>query len=124
MPFGIGEHWVKAEGLVAASREIGSKNLGTWRTELVIEVHPTEGGVFRSAIKEPMVEHDDFRFKPVSEGETIGIEYDPKNHNLRWDKSDPRTNILAKTPDAEKARQEQAFNDALAGRTPPPTNRP
>jgi hypothetical protein len=92
MPFGIGEHWVKAEGLVAASREIGSKNLGTWRTEWVIEVHPTEGGVFRSAIKEPMVEHDDFRFKPVS--------------------------------DAEKARLDEAFNDALAGRTPPPTNRP
>ena len=124
MPFGIGEHWIKAEGLVAASREIGSKNLGTWRTEWVIEVHPAEGGVFRSAIKEPMVEHDDFRFKPVSEGETIGIEYDPKNHSLRWDKSDPRTNILAKTPDAEKASQEQAFNDALAGRTPPHTNRP
>ena len=70
-----------------------------------------------------MVEHDDFRFMPVSEGETIGIEFDPKDGKLRWDKSDPRTNILAKTPDAEKARQEQAFNEALAGRTPPPADR-
>jgi len=118
MPFGLGEHWVKAQGLVVACREIGSKGLGTWREEWVVEVHTPEGETFRSPIKWPLVEHDDFSFMPVSVGDTVSIEYDPKNHNLRWDKSDPRTNLLAKTPDAEKVRQNQAFNDALAGRTP------
>jgi hypothetical protein len=118
MPFGLGENWVKAQGLVVASREIGSKGLGTWREEWVVEVHAPDGEVFRSPIKWPMVEHDDFSFIPCSVGDTVGIEYDPKNHNLRWDKSDRRINMLAKTPASEKARRDQGFNDALAGRIP------
>ena len=48
----------------------------------------------------------------------VGIEYDPKNHKIRWDKSERKTNLLAKTPAAEKAKQDRAFNDALAGRIP------
>jgi len=115
MPFGFGEQWIKAEGLVVASREIGSKALGTWREEWVVEVHAQDGQAFRSPIKWPFADRD---FFPVSVGETIKIEYNPKNHDLRWDKSDPRTNMLAKTPDAEKERQDQAFDDALTGRTP------
>jgi hypothetical protein len=118
MPFGLGEHWVKAQGLVVASREIGSKGLGTWREEWVMEVHTPDGQVFRSPIKWPMVEHNDFSFIPVSVGDTVGIEYDPKNHNLRWDKSERKTNLLAKTPASEKAQRDQGFNDALAGRIP------
>jgi len=118
MPFGFGEQWVKAEGLVVASREIGSKVLGTWRKEWVVEVRTPEGEVFRSAIRWPF---SDRGFWPVSDGETIKVEYNPKNHALRWDKSDPNTNIFAKTPDAEKERQDQAFDDALAGRTPAAT---
>ena len=118
MPFGFGEQWIKAQGLVVASRDIGSKALNTWRQEWVVEVHAPDGEVFRSTIKWPF---SDRGFWPVSEGDTIKVEYNPKNHELRWDKSDPNTNMFAKTPDAEKARQEQAFNDALAGRTPAAT---
>ena len=115
MPFGIGEHWIKAQGLVVASHDIGSKTLGTWRQEWVVEVHAQDGQVFRSPLKWPLSDHG---FWPVSVGETVHIEYNPKNQELRWDKSDPATNIFAKTPEAEKARQDQAFQDALAGRTP------
>ena len=117
MPFGWGEHWVKAQGLVVASREIGSKGLGTWREEWVVEVHAQDGEVFRSPIKWPLVEHDDFSFIPCSVGATVRIEYDPKNHNLRWDKSDRARNLLAKTPAQELAQQDDAFKAALAGRT-------
>jgi hypothetical protein len=118
MPFGFGEHWVKAQGVVVASREIGSKVLNTWRKEWVIEVHAPDGEVFRSTIKWPFIDQG---FWPVSEGDTVNIEYDPKNHELRWDKSDPNTNLFARTPADEVARQNQAFNDALAGRTPEPS---
>jgi hypothetical protein len=118
VPFGLGGHWVKAQGLVVASREIGSKSLGTWREEWVVEVRPSDAPPFRSNLKWPW---SDRGFWPVSEGETISIEYELKSHDLRWDKSDPRTNLLAKTPDGERARQDQAFNDALLGRTPAPT---
>jgi len=115
MPFGIGQHWIKAQGVVLASRDIGSKAMNAWRQEWVVEVHSQDGEVFRSTIKWPLMDQG---FWPVSVGETVHIEYDPKSHELRWDKSDPSTNLFAKTPDAEKARQDQAFNDALAGGTP------
>jgi hypothetical protein len=115
MPFGFGDQWIKTQGVVVASRDIGSKALGTWRKEWAVEVHAPDGEVFRSTIKWPF---SDRGFWPVSEGETISIEYNPKNHEVRWDKSDPNTNLFAKTPASEKARQDQAFNDALAGRTP------
>ena len=115
MPFGFGGHWIKAEGVVVASRDTGSKALGTWRQEYVIEVHPQGGEPFRATIKWPLVDQG---FWPPSDGETISIEYDPKSHELHWDRSDPRTNLLAKTPDAVKSRQDQAFAEALRGGSP------
>lgn len=51
MPFRLGEHWVKAEGVVVASRDTGSKALGTWRQEYVVEVHPQGSEPFRATIK-------------------------------------------------------------------------
>lgn len=119
MPFGIGGHWVKGEAVVVASRDIGSKSLGTWRQEYVVEVRPQGGEPFRAEIKWPLVDQG---FWPPSDGETIGIEYDAKSHEVRWDKSDPRTNLLAKTPAAEKARQDQAFAAALGGQSPAPSD--
>jgi hypothetical protein len=120
MPFGLGGNWIKTEGVVVATRDTGSKQFGTWRQEYVVEVHPQGEAPFRAAIKWPFVDLPGADFWPPSNGETIGIEYDPKSHELRWDKSDPRTNLLAKTPAAEKAKQNDAFADALAGKTAVP----
>jgi hypothetical protein len=107
MPFGIGEHWVKAEGVCVATRD---HEYG--RDEYVIEVHPQEGEPFRADVKKWYTE----AFWPPVVGDTVGVEYDPKSHAVRFDKSDRRTNILAKVPPSEKAQRDAAFNDALAGR--------
>ena len=117
MPFGIGGHWIKAQGTVIASRETGSKTLGTWRKEWVVEVHPQGEAPFRAPIKWPLNDHG---FWPVSEGETVHIEYEAKSRELRWDKSDAATNLFAKTPDDVRSQQDAAFNSALAGATPTP----
>jgi len=109
MPFGIGEQWIKAEGVVVATRD---HEYG--RDEYVVEVHPQGGAPFRADVKKWYA----VGFWPPTVGDTVGVEYDPKSHAVRFDKSDRRTNMLAKTPASEKAQQDQAFNDALAGRTP------
>jgi hypothetical protein len=111
MPFGFGEHWIKVQGKVIASRDIGSKLLNTWRKERVVEVYPQGGASFRSTITWPW---NDQGFWPVSEGDTVHVEYEAKSHQLRWDKSDPATNLFARTPHAVQTQQDQAFNAALA----------
>jgi hypothetical protein len=117
MPFGLGGHWIKAQGKVIASRDTGSKALGTWRQEWVIEVAPQGEAPFRAPLKWPVMDRG---FWPVSVGESVHIEYEASSHELRWDKSDPATNLLAPTPDSVRDQQDQAFSDALAGRTPAP----
>jgi len=82
MPFGLGGNWIKTEGVVVATRDTGSKQFGTWRQEYVVEVHPQGEAPFRAAIKWPFVDMPGADFWPPSNGETIGIEYDPKNHNV------------------------------------------
>jgi hypothetical protein len=109
MPFGLGGQWVKADGLVVASRDHG---LGLM--EYVIEVHPDGGEPFRTDMKR----FYSSGFWPPIVGQTVGVEYDPKSHAVRFDKSDSRTNVLARPSGAEKAQQDQAFDDALAGRIP------
>jgi hypothetical protein len=116
VPFGFGGHWIKAQGKVIASHEIGSKMLGTWRQEWAVEVLPHDGPRFRASIKWPF---SDQGFWPVSVGDTIRVEYEAKSHELRWDKDDPATNLFARTPDNVRAQQESAFSAALAGGTPP-----
>jgi hypothetical protein len=119
VPFGFGGHWIKAQGTVIAGRDTGSKALGTWRSEWVVEVYPQGEAPFRAPIKWPLMDQG---FWPVSVGDTVHIEYEAGSHELRWDKADPATNLLAPTPDGVRAQQDRAFTDALAGRTPSPAD--
>jgi hypothetical protein len=112
VPFGFGGKWIKTHGKVIASRDIGGN-----RKEWVVEVTPQDGPPFRETIKWPFNDHG---FWPVSVGETIRIEYEAKSHEVRWDKDDPATNLYARKPADERAQEQQAFADALAGKTPAP----
>jgi hypothetical protein len=103
MPFGFGEQWVKAEGLVVASREIGSKVLGTWRKEWVVEVRTPDGQVFRSAIRWPF---SDRGFWPVSDG---------RDDQSRVQPQEPRASLGQVRPEHQHIREDARRGEGETG---------
>ena len=90
--FGLGRHWVKAEGVVVAEHLVSCDIWMNPTYEYVIEVRPQSGQPFRAKVRQPK---DDFWSPGAHPGETVGLEMDPKTMDVRFDASDPRTSFKA-----------------------------
>jgi hypothetical protein len=113
--FGFGKHWVKADGVILAQRQTGIGD--TKRTEYVVEVRPADALPFRGKVKEPQLNR---HFLPPSDGDTVGVEYDPGSQDVRFDSDDGRTNLQVGNR-AWQAAQEDRFDAALRGAVMPPS---
>src|ERR1700680_4471398 len=98
----VGRHWESAEATIVATQvavitAAGYKN----RLEYAVDVHPASGPVVRVTLREPKFIKGGFSQPAV--GDVVGVLFDPKSKDAKFDTSDPR---LWVTPMEEAARRE------------------
>jgi hypothetical protein len=102
----FGKHWTPARGLIVDKRAVHTSGDGMATVyEFVVEVTPASGEAFRAKAGEPHIAMD---FMDPSVGDTVGIEYDPKSHDVRFDKDDPQLSWKA-----HKKAKSSTFDDVL-----------
>jgi len=103
----FGKHWKPARATVVATRIASTTGDGTVSiTEFVVDVRTPEGEMFRAKLEEPRIAID---FKPPTTGIEIAVEYDPKSHDVRFDKDDPAISWKA-----YKKSRKDSFEETLA----------
>ena len=103
----FGKHWKSARATVVATRIASTTGDGMVSiTEFVVDVRTPEGELFRAKVEEPRIAID---FKPPSVGVEIAVEYDPKSHDVRFDKDDPAISWKA-----YKKLRKDSFEETLA----------
>ncbi|BEP13760.1 hypothetical protein acdb102_20710 [Acidothermaceae bacterium B102] len=102
----FGKHWHAARGVIVDKRVVHTTGDGMASIyEFVVEVTTAGGEVFRAKAGEPHIAMD---FKDPSVGDTVGIEYDEKSHDVRFDKDDPQLSWKA-----WKKAQASSFDQSL-----------
>jgi hypothetical protein len=76
--------WEKAEATIIASEFGLGTSLYTW---FVADVKTPDGQTFRTKLKRPRASMNFWEPYP---GAVVGVEYDPKSRQARFDTSDPR----------------------------------
>jgi hypothetical protein len=106
----FGKHWKPAQGTVVDRRTTYTTNDGyVSNHEFVVDVRTPEGETFRARVGEPRIAT---HFRAPLVGEAVGVEYDPKSHDVRFDKDDSRTRL-------EPHRRSQASDfDAVLSQPP------
>lgn len=102
----FGKDWQPARGTVVASRAERTTGDGMVSIyEFVVDVRTPEGELFRAKVPEPRIATD---FKDPSVGDVVRVEFDPKSHDVRFDKHDP-----ALSWKAFKSNRDREFNSTL-----------
>jgi hypothetical protein len=81
-------------GSVTTSSAIASPPTeSSWQSsDYVVDVQPADGPLFRAKVSSPRILGD---FRPPTPGAVVGVEYDPKSHEVRFDKDDPAFSMKA-----------------------------
>jgi hypothetical protein len=106
--------WEKAEATIIASEFGLGTSLYTW---FVADVKTPDGQIFRTKLKRPRASMNFWEPYP---GAVVGVEYDPKSRQARFDTSDPRndgTQVL-------RAQRSQAQDLLSQGPGPGPGSSP
>ncbi len=83
----FGKKWIAARGTIIAKQIVKSDTQGrAISSDFVVDVQPPNGELFRAKVSSPRITTD---FKPPTAGAEVGVEYDPKSHEVRFDKDDP-----------------------------------
>jgi hypothetical protein len=110
----FGKHWTPASGLIVDKRTVRSTGDGMASIhDYVVEVTTASGEVFRAKAGEPRIAID---FRDPFVGDTVGIEYEEKSREIRFDKDDPRLSVKA-----YKKAKASTFDDSLHAAPGTPT---
>jgi hypothetical protein len=101
----FGKHWTAAKAHVVDKRVTHSSVDGPSTYEFVVDVTTASGEVFRAKAGMPHIAMD---FRDPSIGMTVGVEYDEKSRDVRWDKDDPQLSWKAYKKD-----RKSGFEDSL-----------
>lgn len=94
----FGTRWVRMQGTVVAAHVVKTTGDGMVSIrEYAVDVRTPEGEVFRSRVDEPRLAMD---FLAPTVGDVVGVEVNPRNRKVRFDKGDPALSSSA----AKKAR--------------------
>ncbi|MGZ4671700.1 MAG: hypothetical protein ACXVLX_16030 [Ilumatobacteraceae bacterium] len=112
--------WKQADATVIVARNFVSTADGLAgmdsKSELVIEVHPSDGEAFRSEAKISYlgVNLKQRRMSPPEVGETIRVEYDPKSHDVKvlLDETHDRKMIAKQKDDAFRSALDAPIGSA------------
>lgn len=102
----VGRHWESAEATIVATQvavitAAGYKN----RLEYAVDVHPANGPVFRATLREPKFIKGGFSQPAI--GAVVGVLFNPKSNDAKFDTSDPRLWITTRE-EAERRAFEAA----------------
>jgi Short C-terminal domain len=102
----VGRHWESAEATIVATQvavitAAGYKN----RLEYAVDVQPANGPVFRATLREPKFIKGGFSQPAI--GAVVGVLFDPKSKDAKFDTSDPRLWITTRE-EAERRAFESA----------------
>jgi hypothetical protein len=101
----FGKHWTAAKAHVVDKRTTHQSVDGPSSYEFVVDVTTASGEVFRAKTGMPHIAMD---FRDPSVGMTVGVEYDEKSRDVRWDKDDPQLSWKAYKKD-----RKSGFEDSL-----------
>jgi hypothetical protein len=102
----FGKHWTPARGLIVDKRAVRTTGDGMATIyEFVVEVTTASGEAFRAKAGEPHIAMD---FMDPNVGDVVGVEYDAKSHDVRFDKDDPQLSWKA-----HKKAKSSSFDDIL-----------
>jgi hypothetical protein len=89
----FGKHWVAARGTVVDRRVASTSGDGSVVIyEYVIDVRTVEGELFRAKVGEPRISTN---FLGPMVGRDVGVEYERKSRDVRFDKNDPTLSMKA-----------------------------
>jgi Short C-terminal domain len=102
----VGRHWEAVEGTIVATQvavitAAGYKN----RLEYAVDVQPASGPALRVTLREPKFIKGGFSQPAV--GDVVGVLFDPKSKDAKFDTSDPRLWITTRE-EAERSAFEAA----------------
>ena len=102
----VGRHWESAEAMIVATQvavitAAGYEN----RLEYAVDVQPANGPVFRATLREPKFIKGGFSQPAI--GAVVGVLFDPKSKDAKFDTSDPRLWITTRE-EAERRAFESA----------------
>ena len=91
----VGHHWEPAEATIVATKVAVITAAGyVNRLEYAVDVHPADGTDFRVTLREPKLIKGGFHQPQI--GDVIGVLFDPKTHEAKFDTSDQRLTITYK----------------------------
>jgi hypothetical protein len=112
----VGRHWESAEATIVATKVAVITAAGyVNRLEYAVDVHPANGPVFRATLREPKFIKGGFHQPAV--GAVVGVLFDPKSQEAKFDTSDPRIKITTQEEAARAAYE--AATSAPPGTTVP-----
>src|SRR5450631_4426695 len=107
----FGRNGESAEGTIVATQVAVQTQAGYEdRLEYVTDVHPATGSAFRVTLQEPKFIKGGFAQPAV--GQVVGVLFDPKSKNAKFDTSDPRIKT------STQAEADQAAFAAAASASP------
>jgi hypothetical protein len=101
----FGKRWTAASGHIVDRRVAHATADGVVNYEFVVDVTTPSGEVFRAKAGQPRIATN---FRDPSIGMKVGVEYEAKSRQVRFDKDDPQLSWKTYT----KA-QDSGFNDSL-----------
>ena len=112
----VGRHWESAEGKIVATQVAVVTAAGyVNRLEYAVDIQPATGPVIRVTLREPKFIKGGFSQPTV--GDVVGVLFDSKSSEAKFDTSDPRLKISVRE-DAKRAAFEAAAS-ASPGTSPP-----
>jgi hypothetical protein len=107
----VGHHWESAEATIVATQVAVITAAGyVNRLEYAVDVHPAVGTDFRVTLREPKFIKGGFHQPQI--GDVVGVLFDPKTHDAKFDTSDQRLTITF------KEQKERAAFEAAASAAP------
>ncbi len=105
----VGRHWESAEGKIVATQVAVVTAAGyVNRLEYAVDIQPATGPVIRVTLREPKFIKGGFSQPTV--GDVVGVLFDSKSNEAKFDTSDPRLKISVRD-NAKRA----AFEAAASG---------
>ncbi|HSO97026.1 MAG TPA: SHOCT domain-containing protein [Acidimicrobiia bacterium] len=102
-------HWESAEATIVATQVAVTTAAGyVDRLEYAVDVHPADGSAFRVTLREPKFIKGGFHQPQI--GDVVGVLFDPKTHDAKFDTSDQRLTITF-----QEQREREAFETAASG---------
>jgi hypothetical protein len=116
----FGRQWAKAQAKVIDYNSRADNLTGGRMSDYVVDVMPADEPPFRATFRHRRW-NPSSNFAAPSMGDVVGVLFDPKSHEVKFDTSDPQLSLRARARSTEQGDEERLRQVAEAPPgTPPP----